>query len=364
MQEITRFLTKAKEAGIIDASQADRMSVLWAENSGIAKPAGDGIFDDLSSSNDAVDDSIAEPTEAPRLIRGFHDVLITVGLIAALGGLWALGSVFLVIPAIIILAEIFVRRQKLALPGFVLTWGLAQSVGAVPLLATRGNDDGWTFVFVFALLAVSMLGFYWRYKVPVALASVIASSFLLAFFLIVSGLGEATGSGKLGDLDYRTVGIIGFVLALGLFSTAMKFDLADPVRLTRRSDVAFWLHLTTAPLILYSMFLLIFGETGFWWADDPSSLDAFIAVLLISVMIIVGIVIDRRAFVTSGLISLGVALFILTKDSGVNVTNVSALSFLAVGVIVLALGTGWQSLRKVIVSSLPGNWQAALPPAE
>ena len=74
------------------------------------------------------------------------------------------------------------------------------------------------------------------------------------------------------------------------------------------------------------------------------------------------IIIDRRAFVTSGLISLGVALFILTKDSGITVTHVTALSFLAVGVIVLALGTGWQNLRKVIVTKLPDNWQNALPP--
>ena len=39
------------------------------------------------------------------------------------------------------------------------------------------------------------------------------------------------------------------VLGIGVFLFAMRWDSSDPARVTRRSDVAFWLHLLAAPMI-------------------------------------------------------------------------------------------------------------------
>jgi len=80
-------------------------------------------------------------------------------------------------------------------------------------------------------------------------------------------------------------------------------------------------------------------------------------------MILIGILIDRRAFVTSGLLSLGAAFYVLTDQFGIDVSSITAFSLLAVGIVVLLLGTGWQSLRKVILGAMPTSLTASLPPA-
>ena len=52
------------------------------------------------------------------------------------------------------------------------------------------------------------------------------------------------------DIDHAQVALwLMFVAGLGVFAFAMRWDLQDPERITRRSDVAFWLHLAAAPLI-------------------------------------------------------------------------------------------------------------------
>jgi len=358
MQEIISFIAKARERGIISAEQDRQMLALLK---GGSQAAGSEGFS-LEQDKDIEDSKSGGVSESPRLVRGFHDVLITIGILTALGGLWVLGSAFAVVPAVIVLAEIFVRKQALALPAFVLTIVLAMSV-QVSLLAFVGpGAKPPEYSMVLTGLALAFGAFYWRYRIPVALASLIAAGFGLVFFLAVSGYDVLNGAETTLESGARVIGIIGFVLAAGLFLIALRFDIKDPLRMTRGSDVAFWLHLTTAPMLLYSLFVLIFGDSGFWWSKEPSVTDAVIAILVITAMIVVGIIIDRRAFVTSGLISLGVALYIITESAGITLTNIGAFSFLAVGVIVLLLGTGWKSLRRIVVSSLPGEWQKKLPP--
>ena len=58
--------------------------------------------------------------------------------------------------------------------------------------------------------------------------------------------------------------ILGFVLLLGVgvFLFAMWWDASDRARLTRRSDVAFWLHLLAAPMIAHPIFTLIGLNNG------------------------------------------------------------------------------------------------------
>ena len=58
--------------------------------------------------------------------------------------------------------------------------------------------------------------------------------------------------------------ILGFVLLLGIgmFLFAMWWDASDRARLTRRSDVAFWLHLLAAPMIAHPIFTLLGLNNG------------------------------------------------------------------------------------------------------
>ena len=362
MHDFKGLLAKASEKGIISADQQEKMENLLVEQSAASKF--DGLDLTLEQAKDFEDHNLDEAAEAPRLIRGFHDVLITIGLLTALGGLWALGTAFAVIPAVVILAEIFVRRQNLALPAFVLTLVLAAAVPMSIFGLLRGDESPLVLSGIFVAQAIALGLFYWRYRVPVALASLILAGFGVAFFLAMSIYQEATGIPFDHESNAQIFGLIGFLLSGGLFWVALRYDIQDRERVTRRSDVAFWLHLATAPMLLYSMFLMIFGSNGFWWSSNPTASDALIAVILITVMILVGIVIDRRAFVTSGLLSLGVALYTITASVGITLSSIGAFSFLAVGIIVLVLGTGWHFLRKSLVHKLPDSWQSVLPPVE
>ena len=52
------------------------------------------------------------------------------------------------------------------------------------------------------------------------------------------------------DTASLIVGLVFVLIAgLGVFTLAMWWDRSDRVRQTRRSDVAFWLHLLAAPMI-------------------------------------------------------------------------------------------------------------------
>ena len=103
----------------------------------LAEPAGEGL--DTRRASEPV--SPVEESEAPRFIRGFHDILITIGLVVGLVGLGGLASIYAVIPAAIVLAEILVRRQRLALPAVTLTAAIGLVV-AICVLEESQRTNG------------------------------------------------------------------------------------------------------------------------------------------------------------------------------------------------------------------------------
>jgi hypothetical protein len=315
--------------------------------------------------------SPVEESEAPRFVRGFHDILITIGIIVGLIGLGGLASVYAVIPAAIVLAEILVRRQRLALPAVVLTLavGIAVGFGTIPIW--EGFDEtqeDW--IPVAALAVVSLSGFlvYWRYKVPLALAG----GLVCLFGAIVSAAGVLLGKFG-GGVDFFTahpsavVALIG-AFAVLTFGTALRFDIGDRHRLTRRSDVAFWMHLAAAPAILYTVMAQIYlGNPSGWFSSDTTVWQAGAIVMAVVVLMLVGIVLDRRAFVTSGLLSFGYAFKVLLTEGGferlsASTGTLASLTLLVIGVVVLSLGIGWQPLRRVIVGNLPEGLRDLMPP--
>ncbi len=96
-------------------------------------------------------------------------------------------------------------------------------------------------------------GIYWRrFHVPITVAAGAAAVAGL-FLAIVIGIVQP------GDAKSAENLILGFVLLLGIgvFLFAMWWDASDRTRTTRRSDVAFWLHLLAAPMIAHPIFTLI-----------------------------------------------------------------------------------------------------------
>ncbi len=344
MTELETLLTEAKARKIID----DRISTQLLELNG-----------ELATSvlPNEVDEGALE-NEAPRFVRGFHDVLITIGIVALLGGLWALSGGLLVPIVVFGLAEWFVKRRRLVLPAFALTAALAL---VMPYTAELfiGSSARYYGVAIFFLQVAVLALYYWRYRVPVALAALFVAGFGFLFFLIAAAFGTTADALENHTLLLATVAM---VFALVLFVIAMRFDLSDRVRETRRSDVAFWLHLMTAPLLLFTTFFLLFGERALWWSHDPTMSEALVAFGLVTVMAMIGLVIDRRAFVTSGLLSLGTALAVFWQETGLDLQGSLAGVLVAVGLIVLLIGSGWRALRRAIVTALPEQVQSKLPP--
>jgi len=371
LTDLAAAVRSAAAAGIVSDEQGDRLIGHFAGLGLIASSVAPspGFFGDLVASRDEEPAPPVEESEAPRFVRGFHDILITIGVIAALAGVWMLSNSWVMLAATILLSEILIIRQRLALPAFTLTLfyvvAIFASVG--PLIGAFDVVEGGAIfgLVLFIAQPVALAPFYWRYRVPVALAAMILSAFWIVFFLVMSIL-EASlpGAGNVFETHPVTTRLVALVCALALFATAMGFDLRDPARVTRRSDVAFWLHLCAAPALLYSLVLLFSRPQDgvIWWTSDPGMREALIAVAIVAVLMLVGIVIDRRAFVTSGLISLGAAILILARVADLGLSNVAAVAVLLVGLIVLVLGIGWQRLRRVLLAGLPGDLRKRLPP--
>jgi hypothetical protein len=313
-----------------------------------------------------------EESEAPRFIRGFHDILITIGLIIGLSGLAGLATVYAIFPAIIVLGEILVRRQRLALPAVVLTLAFiaaacfaVQPVFDAVLLPSRWQPAAGAAV-VMSLLAL----FYWRYRVPIAFALMCAVAYA-TIVLVVGALIFQTVDDKdfLDKYPLILAGLIGLFAAL-TFGTALYFDFSDRMRATRRSDVAFWLHLAAAPAILYTVITLVYSPYKQSWFDsNTSATQAGLIVLTVLVLMLVGIMLDRRAFVTSGLLSFGYAFKVLLQEGGIasffsSTDTIGFVILLAVGVIVLTLGIGWRPLRRLVIGALPDPFAERLPPVQ
>ena len=87
-------------------------------------------------------ESLVGDTETPRFVRGFHDVLITIGIVILLAGIWGVSTVYGALPAILILAEVLVRRQRLALPAVALTVAFVQWIAVVAALVLETDGEG------------------------------------------------------------------------------------------------------------------------------------------------------------------------------------------------------------------------------
>ena len=135
---------------------------------------------------------------------------------------------------------------------------------------------------------------------------------------------------------------------LGVFALAMHFDMSDTLRRTRRTDIAFWLHLLAAPLIVHPMLNpVVLGQT----------LTGEQAVSIIAVFLALGcvaIVIDRRAVLVSSLTYAGISLT-LVKGIGLKgfVSESVPLTMLTLGGFILLISIGWHPIRRQVLSWLP-----------
>jgi hypothetical protein len=314
-----------------------------------------------------------------RILGGFNDILVTIGLlllIAALfsvSGVWADGIAITFVAAVMAwgLAEVFTRRLRLALPSIILA---VMFVGAVAWLAVIGvigtlDDPSARSVALIAGIGALAAGLHYaRFRLPIDVALAVCGLVSLVIALLLA---------VVPAFARHMIFAITLLAGLGVFALAMRFDLADPLRRGRKADTAFWLHLVAAPLIVHSVVAGLFGGGSLrgsvlfaLFADDAGSLihleGAQLALAILAIVValfIVALVIDRRALLVSGLTYAGYSLWVLFEGlAGRDGITLSATLF-ALALAVLGVSAGWSGLRARIVPLFPlGRWRASLPP--
>src|SRR3954469_12941455 len=161
----------------------------------------------------------------------------------------------------------------------------------------------------------------------------------------------------LGDTPNLETIMLGFLLVLGVgvFLFAMWWDSSDPRRETRRSDVAFWLHLLAAPMIVHPVFKLLGLADG-----GGSAGGAGVVLALYVLFALTALAIDRRALLVSALAYVLWALSRLFQTAGA-VELSFALTALVIGSALLLLSAFWHRARRSVVKPPPPGLQAKLP---
>jgi MFS family permease len=324
--------------------------------------------------------STAIPDEEQfRLITGFNDIFVAIAAVILLFAVGWIGQSighsadltlgdegpsFLAPLAVALtswgLALYFTAKRRMALPSILLllafvggtfaTALFALVLGVGPDNAENNNALGGALAAISAAIAGGAAWLHWRrFHVPITVAAGAAAVAGIIVGLLVSALGQ--------NAEQAKNAILGLVLFLGfgVFLFAMWWDASDRARLTRRSDVAFWLHLLAAPMIAHPIFTLLGLNQGHIGVGEGLTVIALYIALGLTALAV-----DRRALLVSALAYVLYALQALFREFGAVELNI-ALTALVIGSALLLLSAFWHQARAAIVKPLPGTLRDKLP---
>lgn len=346
-----RDLDAAVSAGILDAATRERL---------------------VTFTRDYRRGASGPDEEQFRLLTGFNDIFVTIAVglvlfaVASLGGGLApgLGAVLVAI-ASWCLAEYFTRTRRMALPSIVLLLAFVGAVFTAVLAAATGS----TVIGPDAVRASygAGLGLGASFGVPAAAAcAAIAAYAHWRRFMVpitVAAGAAAVAATAIGGLGMIVPGVPDFFLValliagLSIFALAMMFDARDRARVTRWSDVAFWLHLLAAPAIIHPVFALTGLLDG---TPEPGA--AGLVILVYAALTVVALAIDRRALLVSALGYVIYAIQSLVTGGGAITTSFAVTALLIGGFLVL-LSAAWRPIRARVLAWLPGSITERLPVA-
>ena len=281
-----------------------------------------------------------------RLVTGFNDVFVVIACVLLLasvnwiGAAWApwLGALALSVAAWG-LAEFFTRKRRMALPAIVLLLAFVGGILATGLAATESRA-------IASAVAAFAAWLHWmRFKVPITVAAGAASvvGCIVAMALSIAGAKDWTSA-------------ISFTAGIAVFMLAMRWDASDVRRQTRKSDVAFWLHLLAAPLLVHPVF------TALGLFDGQANLGQALGVVaLYAVITLASLAIDRRALMVSALAYVLYAFSALLKQSGM-VSLSFAITALVIGSALLLLSAFWHPSRAFVLKLFPPAIRERLAP--
>lgn len=301
-----------------------------------------------------------EPFE---FFRGFSEIFVSIGIAILFVGLSMVvglvtGPVGLIaLPALWAglawaMAGYFTLRRRMNLPSMVLVLAFGFGVFMSAMVAIQQGSGLRASITGAALVAVAgLVVWYRRFRLPFTMAvlagfAAVAVYGMTASAQMLAGLGI---SGPEAFFDLRqnpqfALSTLGFGLAA--FAAAMWFDLQDPHRIGRASASAFWLHLAAAPALVNTAAVTMMNLGG--GAGIAATAGA------IGLITLMALVIDRRSFLTAGIVYIGFIIVWLVGHSGwVTGVGASAVILILLGGLLTALGTWWVDLRAALMRGLP-----------
>jgi MFS family permease len=341
----------------------DRDDVRAAVGSGLISEKQAAGLISLADSRRGAREYLARGDEPFELFKGFNEVFIVIGLLILSMGWWGvvtlalgdrivdlqryslivggLGAAFLWL-----LSEYFIRHRRMVAPAIALAVMFAgnavfgfTAVLSHPFMIAQGDFSSLPWPLFLAVLTLAV--FWWRFRVPFALAMIAVGLFVVAIIQTASNSGPIDG---ISDLFLLSAGgrFAWITLALGLavFAAAMAFDMSDPHRVTRRSANGFWLHVVAAPALVNTVALSLLAQ------DNGASNAVLLAVL--TLFALVAIVIDRRSFLIAAIGYIVVLAGTVFDGDG------AALTVLLLGLVLLILGAFWERIRARVLRLMPG----------
>lgn len=337
----------------------DRDDLRAAVGAGIVTEAQAASLASLADSRRGARTDLAVGDEPFELFKGFNEVFIVVGLlILAMGWAGVVGVAYAAeitnpqqaamlygsIGALIIwaMSEYFIRRRRMVGPAIALsilfTGNAAIALTAYfaqPFMVAQQDYASLPLPFILGTAAIGV--FWYRFRVPFAMAMIAVGFFIVAILMAATSQGTPQDP---SDLFLLSAGgpfaWITLVLGLLVFAAAMAFDMSDPHRVTRRSANGFWLHVVAAPALVNTLALTLLDRDAHW---------ALLGVMLIFAL--VAIVIDRRSFLIA---AIG---YIVALASTVFDGETTALTVLVLGIILLLLGAFWEKFRARLLRLMP-----------
>jgi len=287
--------------------------------------------------------------ESFRLLDNFNDIFVVIasGLLLA-SAAWVTWGHRGVDSALVVgflswgLAEIFVLRRRMALPAIVLLITFLGSFFFLGMNIAHGSP------LIAGLMTAAVAVIHWkRFRVPFTLAAGSAALAITVISLLI----------KLFPALEHHVDLLVFFSGIAVFVLAMYWDRSDLRRITRNSDVAFWLHLLAAPMIVHP----IFGMLGVFHREVAGGSIAGI-LLLYLLLSLISLVIDRRAFMVSSLVYVLYALNVLLTSHGFSGQGL-AIGGIIIGAGLLILTAYWAQARNRLLQYLPSFLLQSIPPA-
>ena len=337
----------------------DRDDLRAAVGAGIVTEAQAASLASLADSRRGARTDLAGGDEPFELFKGFNEVFIVVGLlILAMGWAGVVGVAYAAeitnpqqaamlygsIGALIIwaMSEYFIRRRRMVGPAIALSILFTGNAAigltayfAQPFMVAQQDYASLPLPFILGTAAIGV--FWYRFRVPLAMAMIAVGFFIVAILMAATSQGTPQDPSNLFLLSAGgPFAWITLVLGLLVFAVAMAFDMSDPHRVTRRSANGFWLHVVAAPALVNTLALTLLDRNAHW---------ALLGVMLIFALI--AIVIDRRSFLIA---AIG---YIVALASTVFDGETTALTVLVLGIILLLLGAFWEKFRARLLRLMP-----------